>query len=46
LPGVETNITPRLTSGGASWPFVAPVANTHTGCRRLAFCGVIWSSGL
>ena len=46
LPGVATNMTPLLTIGGASWPLITPVANTHAGCSRVTLAGVIWSTGL
>jgi hypothetical protein len=35
------NITPLLTIGGASWPLVTPVENTHAGCSRATLAGVI-----
>ncbi len=34
LFGVETNITPLLTIGAASWTRVSPVENTQTGFSR------------
>ncbi len=44
--GVVTNMTPLLTSGGASWPSTTPVANVQTGVRFFTFDVLIWSSGL
>ena len=41
LAGVATNMTPLLTMGGASWPLVTPVANTHAGCSRETLAGAI-----
>ena len=44
--GVDTNMMPSLTTGGASWPLVSPVPNVQTGRNRLTLSVVIWSSGL
>ena len=41
LFGVETNITPLLTIGAASWTRASPVANTQTGRSRATLSGVI-----
>jgi hypothetical protein len=46
LFGVETNMTPLLTMGAASWTFVSLVENIQTGCRRFTLSGVISASGL
>ena len=46
FPGVETNITPLLTIGGASWPLGMPVDITHTGCSLFTLLVVICLRGL
>ena len=44
--GVDRNITPLMTIGGASWPLPTPVENIHAGRSWPTLAGVIWSSGL
>jgi hypothetical protein len=41
LLGVETNITPLLTSGAASCTLGSPVAKIQTGFNLATFAGVI-----
>ena len=44
--GVETNMTPLLTIGGAWCASTSPVDSDQTGTRSPTLPPVIWSSGL